>query len=204
MAEAGGEERDRKEGENTANISFSEQFRSSSCKQPTRYCPSSTGQCRQGSMRSEPLGLFKAKYLRRTRVWTSQDDIPMCRSSSSSLFPRSWQTLGKQDCFLEALIFSQHGGKPTQGVAPSPHSPWGVSAFQRCGWVSLHPWGAFLAKPCESKCPSGGLCSGGNNGDIFSILHCNLQRGQWHPTPALLPGKSHGRRSLVCCSPGGH
>ena len=24
---------------------------------------------------------------------------------------------------------------------------------------------------------------------------------QWHPTPALLPGKSHGRSSLVGCSP---
>ena len=36
---------------------------------------------------------------------------------------------------------------------------------------------------------------------------CNLlppcQRRQWHPTPVLLPGKSHGRRSLVGCSPWG-
>ena len=31
-----------------------------------------------------------------------------------------------------------------------------------------------------------------------------LQRRQWHPTPGLLPGKSHGRRSLVGCSPWGH
>ena len=29
------------------------------------------------------------------------------------------------------------------------------------------------------------------------------QRRQWHPTPVLLPGKSHGRRSLVGCSPRG-
>ena len=28
-------------------------------------------------------------------------------------------------------------------------------------------------------------------------------RGQWHPTPVLLPGKSHGWRSLVGCSPWG-
>ena len=27
---------------------------------------------------------------------------------------------------------------------------------------------------------------------------------QWHPTPVLLPGKSHGQRSLVGCSPWGH
>ena len=30
-----------------------------------------------------------------------------------------------------------------------------------------------------------------------------IRRGQWHPTPVLLPGKSHGRRSLVGCSPWG-
>ena len=28
-----------------------------------------------------------------------------------------------------------------------------------------------------------------------------LQRRQWHPTPVLLPRKSHGWRSLVGCSP---
>ena len=31
----------------------------------------------------------------------------------------------------------------------------------------------------------------------------NLWRRQWHPTAVLLPGKSHGRRSLVGCSPWG-
>ena len=29
-------------------------------------------------------------------------------------------------------------------------------------------------------------------------------RRQWHPTPVLLPGKSHGRRSPVGCSPWDH
>ena len=29
------------------------------------------------------------------------------------------------------------------------------------------------------------------------------RRRQWHPTPVLLPGKSHGWRSLVSCSPWG-
>ena len=57
--------------------------------------------------------------------------------------------------------------------------------------------------------------------DIFVIfmwnkqghsLSCSLlypydmlgRRRQWHPTPVLLPGKSHGWRSLVGCSPWGH
>ena len=31
----------------------------------------------------------------------------------------------------------------------------------------------------------------------------SLRRRQWHPTPVVLPGKSHGRRSLAGCSPWG-
>ena len=38
---------------------------------------------------------------------------------------------------------------------------------------------------------------------LITISSVNLWRRQWHPTPVLLPGKSHGRRSLVGCSPGG-
>ena len=34
----------------------------------------------------------------------------------------------------------------------------------------------------------------------FTFMHW---RRQWHPTPVLLPGKSHGWRSLVGCSPWG-
>ena len=33
--------------------------------------------------------------------------------------------------------------------------------------------------------------------------HVKLQRRRWHSTPLLLPGKSHGWRSLVGCSPWG-
>ena len=35
----------------------------------------------------------------------------------------------------------------------------------------------------------------------FSFLWGGVWRRQWHPTPVLLPRKSHGRRSLVGCSP---
>ena len=31
-----------------------------------------------------------------------------------------------------------------------------------------------------------------------------FRRRQWQPTPVLLPGKSHGWRSLVGCGPWGH
>ena len=40
---------------------------------------------------------------------------------------------------------------------------------------------------------------------IFHLqLRMRLWRRQWHPTPVLLPGKFHGQRSLVGCSPWGH
>ena len=65
----------------------------------------------------------------------------------------------------------------------------------------------------QSGCPF--LCST-NNVWVFGFLYILTNtwyfliwailvgmRRQWHPTPVLLPGKPHGRRSLVGCSPWG-
>ena len=38
----------------------------------------------------------------------------------------------------------------------------------------------------------------------IALIYALEQRREWHPTPVLLPRKSHGLRSLVGCSPGGH
>ena len=38
---------------------------------------------------------------------------------------------------------------------------------------------------------------------VFSNESALNRRRQWHPTPVLSPGKSHGQRSLVGCSPWG-
>ena len=35
------------------------------------------------------------------------------------------------------------------------------------------------------------------------VVDLDLGNACWRPTPVLLPGKSHGRRSLVGCSPWG-
>ena len=37
----------------------------------------------------------------------------------------------------------------------------------------------------------------------FTSMWDECQRRQWHPTPVFLPGKSHGWRTLVGCSPWG-
>ena len=39
---------------------------------------------------------------------------------------------------------------------------------------------------------------------LEQTLQNGYQKRQWRPTPILLPGKSHGWRSLVGCSPWGH
>jgi len=38
---------------------------------------------------------------------------------------------------------------------------------------------------------------------IYIYIHTYIRRRQWHPTPVLWPGESHGWRSLVGCSPWG-
>ena len=40
-------------------------------------------------------------------------------------------------------------------------------------------------------------------GLVLLLLLAIFWRRQWHPTPVLLPGRSHGWRSLVGCSPWG-
>ena len=37
----------------------------------------------------------------------------------------------------------------------------------------------------------------------LGVISLQVRRRQWHPTPVLLPGKSHGWRSLVGCRPWG-
>ena len=39
---------------------------------------------------------------------------------------------------------------------------------------------------------------------FIAIVEFQRRRRQWRPTPILWPGKSHGWRSLVGCSPWGH
>ena len=47
---------------------------------------------------------------------------------------------------------------------------------------------------------SGFLCV---NSHYLILPRVSSRRRQWHPTPALLPGESHGQKSLVGCSPWG-
>ena len=61
---------------------------------------------------------------------------------------------------------------------------------------------SFLLSMCVSvPPPQKSYCTLGK--ELFWDLVAFFWRRRWHPTPVLLPGKSHGQRSLVGCSPWG-
>ena len=79
-----------------------------------------------------------------------------------------------------------HGQRSLAGF-----SPWGHKGSDTTEWLSTHACvhtRNVTFKNFESVC--------------YTPTLCNWRR-QWHPTPVLLPGKSHGQRSLVGCSPWG-
>ena len=64
--------------------------------------------------------------------------------------------------------------------------------------ISLNSSLTRTKSPFLLKIPTSFLLS-----TVMHGLGFSSRRRQWHPTPVLLPGKSHGRRSLVGCSPWG-
>ena len=62
-----------------------------------------------------------------------------------------------------------------------------------------------LPFPSPVDCPDPGItrASPAWQADSLPESHLGSWRRQWHPTPVLLPGKSHGWKSLVGCSPWG-
>ena len=81
---------------------------------------------------------------------------------------------------------------PNQGLSLQPlHWKHGVLTTELPGRSLTHP----IYSSSFHACPSSPFSLS------FPSLFCCLP---WHPTPVLLPGKSHGWRSLVGCSPRCH
>ena len=79
-------------------------------------------------------------------------------------------------------------------VPKNTQGPWEGSDRK---WAKLVGW-TFLS---QSAFP--GLFDCFINAWEIRTTHLIWRRRRWHLTPVLLPGKSHGRRSLVGCSPWG-
>ena len=67
--------------------------------------------------------------------------------------------------------------------------------------MCIHPWNHNEVKKIKKESPY----SAGDTEDMGSIpgLGRSPGKGNGNPFPVLLPGKSHGRRSLEGCSPWG-
>ena len=79
------------------------------------------------------------------------------------------------------------------GITAKPVS---LNIFRKRKDVQAHPYVNPWEKSLTSK-PQSHVC------DMEAIITPTPQGWQWHPTRVLLPGKSHGQRSLVGCSPWG-
>ena len=84
-----------------------------------------------------------------------------------------------QQEYWHGLPFPPAGNLPDPGIV-SPVAPTLAGRFSST-WTT---WAVHSTSLYLSKCAS-------------------IRRRQWHPTPVLLPGKSHGWRSLVGCTPWG-
>ena len=119
----------------------------------------------------------------------SWGEVPPCLISRSSGWVL-WFCLGSCATWPDDLG-CQRGVVPASPLAAGPlqDSP---SARSRVWWPAGDP-SALL-----------GAESGVLSKTFFGAGWNDAWRRQWHPTPVLLPGKSHGRRSLVGCRPWGH
>ena len=74
---------------------------------------------------------------------------------------------------------------------------------QRTDAFELWCWRRLLRVPWTARRSNQSILKEISPGCSLEGLLLKLWRRQWHPTPVLLPGKSHGQRSLVGCSPWG-
>ena len=97
------------------------------------------------------------------------------------------------------LLFLMLSGKP---AFHSPFSPSSRGSFSFSSLTAIRMVSSaylrfllFLPEFVIPTCDSPNLA--------FHMIYSALWRWQWHPIPVLFPGKSHGQRSLVGCSPWG-
>ena len=99
-----------------------------------------------------------------------------------------------------AISFSNAGKRKVKGkfaqLCPTLRDPMDCSP----SGSSVH--GIFQARVLEWGAIAFYYICVYRNCQIIRYNHV-FRRRQWHPTPVLLPGKSHGRRSLVGCRPWG-
>ena len=119
-----------------------------------------------------------------------------------------WRVLTQNPVLgLETINHSSHWGRIKAGSG----RPLQLLSQSRCLCTQVpHPHKVFILPSCTFYLSVSNISSENLNEisqcvleGAFLFSNVLIRRRQWHPTPVLLPGKSHGRRSLVGCSPWG-
>ena len=128
-----------------------------------------------GGGRSSQAGAIRLAMSRALCSFITEDEVEWMRQGMASLsFCEPWKVIKRQH-FSFQLEFRQV-------------------------WFAFHASSLFFPTPFKSStCKSHGYMVKWSF--AFAVWPLKVQ---WHPTPVLLPGKSHGRSSLVGCSPWGH
>ena len=132
--------------------------------------------------------------------------FPQCYPWCKKPWPWKGGYLRKTKLFQKGISVMWRQYRPQSGHTTSSHIPCsGTEVILSCGE-------RLWARPLQTKMRKtyfslGSLFKGCRTGPWYQIWfghdYNKHRRRQWHPTPVLLPGKSHGWRSLVGCSPWG-
>ena len=135
---------------------------------------------------SSPFPEWKNSYHREYCYETGNLYLASLRRSP---LPQATEKHGPQSRYLGR---GNNSKSQTHGFIPSSHF-WEKSLIL-CKWVKICSEVRLLIvkelRPLDSE------------GELVQV-HSARRRRQWHPTPVLLLGKSHGRRSLLGCNPWG-
>ena len=135
--------------------------------------------------------LHQLSVLAQTHVYWVGDAILLILCHPLLLQPSIFPTSAS----FQMSQFFAWGGQSFGVSASASVLPMNIQDWFSLGWTG---WISLLSK---------GLSRVFSNTTVQKHQSFSTQllyrRRQWHPTPVLLPGKSHGRRSLVGCSPWG-
>ena len=106
-----------------------------------------------------------------------------CHSLFQGIFPTQGLNLGVLHCRQILYHLSYPGSHIKKNKIPRNKSKEGKELYPENYKTLMKP-----TADNTNKCR-----------DTLLMDRTHIWRRQWHPTPALLPGKSHGRRSLVGC-----
>ena len=93
--------------------------------------------------------------------------------------------------------------RPPPLIAPLALDPGPMEITRFLSLVPAQPLDCLVGK-APPGCPVLPTKASGDEHRLWGQMWSGWWRRQWHPTLVLLPGKSHGWRSLVGCSPWGH